>query len=122
GPTTDHGPATDRADRPHACPPTATPARGRADRGRRGGADRTHRPRLVLTATRPCVDPLPCVDPCPCVDHGGGRGHSSRRRTRRLARPLLSTLVTRTLPTWAVEATWVPPSAWESSPTMSTTR
>ena len=42
-------------------------------------------------------------------------------RTRRFWRPLLSTFCTITCPTWAVEATWVPPSACTSRPTMSTT-
>ena len=45
---------------------------------------------------------------------------SIRIRRRRKPRPLLSILVTAMRPIMAVEATWVPPSAWTSIPLMST--
>ena len=43
-------------------------------------------------------------------------------RSRRNPRPLFSSLTTSTRPIIAVDATWVPPSAWTSRPAMSTMR
>src|SRR4030095_12824477 len=54
-------------------------------------------------------------------DGGAGTGSRAIRR-RLLPLPLDWWPTTKIVPTSPVEATWVPPSAWRSRPSMSTTR
>ena len=98
---------------------------GRTQGGRRGWAQGRDTP-IPAALNRRSSSPIPAPQPSAVASGcaAGARVSASVMRTRRRRKPLplFSTLTTSRPPTARVEATCVPPSAWTSSPTMSTIR